>query len=283
MIEKKHTSISCIRYNRRERAPEFSIIIPTFNRPSELYRCLNSVLNQSFTNFEIIVCDDASDLSYSHILNEIVDDRLSVIRLTINSGPAATRNAGLKIARGKYIAFLDDDDEYTANFLSLMHNTLSEPDQNVAMTWCNIRVLKSDANTMDEIIIGESTYTRSYPSKAVLEKKMLTIGIGYGTCFKAECLMDIGGFTEGLTTVEDTDLFLRFVFAGYVPQAIQYVGVIVHDHDQLKITSVKNTLLNIKECQALIDRYHEEFKSYPHLLKSLQAHIESCEKQLAGV
>ncbi|MCC9071720.1 glycosyltransferase [Flavobacterium sp. F-65] len=102
----------------------FSIIIPTYNRRIDLERCLNSLVEQTFKNFEVVICDNASTdqtielvEKYTNLLN------LNYIRLPENSGgPARPRNTGISQAKGEWICFLDSDDWYTADKLAYISN-----------------------------------------------------------------------------------------------------------------------------------------------------------------
>jgi glycosyltransferase involved in cell wall biosynthesis len=93
-------------------APRVSVIIPTFNRVGVLYYALHSVLNQTFSEFEVFVIDDASTDSTAEFMASIKDPRVHYIRFDTNRKAAAARNAGMEQARGEYIAFLDSDDEW---------------------------------------------------------------------------------------------------------------------------------------------------------------------------
>ena len=91
-----------------------SIIIPNYKRVAELKRSLKSVVNQIYNNLEIIVVDDNSPNidKIEKVINEISDDRIQLIKHKINKKGGAARNTGIKLAKGKYIAFLDSDDTW---------------------------------------------------------------------------------------------------------------------------------------------------------------------------
>ncbi len=90
-----------------------SVIIPTFNRAFSLHKCINSVLNQSHENLEVIIVDDGStDNSYEVIRQYLKNSRVRYIKHETNKGAQAARNTGIKSAAGNYIAFLDSDDEW---------------------------------------------------------------------------------------------------------------------------------------------------------------------------
>ena len=97
--------------------PQVSIVLPTFNRKATLMRAVRSILAQTYAAFELIVVDDGSTDGSTDGL-ERLDQRIKVLRRT-NAGAAAARNAGIAAARGKYLTFLDSDDEWFPNFLAL--------------------------------------------------------------------------------------------------------------------------------------------------------------------
>jgi glycosyltransferase involved in cell wall biosynthesis len=110
-------------------SPLFSVIVPTFGRPRFLEDAIRSVLQQSVDDFECVVVDDASP----DPVVTMSDPRVVVVRRERNGGPAAARNTGLQMARGRYIAFLDDDDVYTPDRLALALDGLSRAP--VAICW----------------------------------------------------------------------------------------------------------------------------------------------------
>ncbi|MEY2460316.1 MAG: hypothetical protein QOG30_2146, partial [Acidimicrobiaceae bacterium] len=95
--------------------PQFSVIIPTHDRPDLLRAAVRSVCAQLVTDIEIIVVDDAS----TEPVAPFDDHRVRVIRLPVQKGPAGSRNAGLDVARGRFVAFLDDDDLWVPERLDL--------------------------------------------------------------------------------------------------------------------------------------------------------------------
>ena len=97
--------------------PEISIVIPAYNAGPYLIDSITSVINQSFTLWELIVVDDGSTDNTAEIVNPfLTDERITLIRQT-NKGVSAARNAGIKAARGRFITFLDADDYYYPNNL----------------------------------------------------------------------------------------------------------------------------------------------------------------------
>ncbi len=97
--------------------PHFSVIIPTYNRARLLPRAINSVLSQSFGDFELILVDDGSQDDTQQVMMKITDPRVRYFRQNENRGQNPALNFGVSQARGEYIAFLDSDDEWLPEFL----------------------------------------------------------------------------------------------------------------------------------------------------------------------
>lgn len=99
-----------------EQHPLFTVVIPVFNRITELSRALTSVIMQTEQDFEVIVVDDGSDANYAAEIQKLVDkksdDRIRLIQYPNNRNGAFARNIGIKYAHGQYICFLDSDDEW---------------------------------------------------------------------------------------------------------------------------------------------------------------------------
>ena len=104
----------------------FSVVISVFNKEGFIGNTIQSVLNQTVQDFEIIVVNDCStDQSEEEILN-ISDDRITYHNFKENQGAGATRNKGLSLAKGKYIALLDGDDLWYPNYLKEIENVISQ-------------------------------------------------------------------------------------------------------------------------------------------------------------
>ena len=97
--------------------PQVSVIIPTYNREKYIARAIESVLQQTEQNVEVIVVDDASNDTTTEVVQRYCSDRLKLIVNEGNQGPSYSRNRGINIARGEWIAMLDSDDWYAPNRL----------------------------------------------------------------------------------------------------------------------------------------------------------------------
>ena len=106
-------------------APFFSVVVPVYNRAQVLARTLRSILAQSEQDFEIIVVDDGSTDDPQRVMNAIADPRIRLVRRE-NGGGGAARNTGIDLARGRFIAPLDSDDEFLPHHLETMRGLLQD-------------------------------------------------------------------------------------------------------------------------------------------------------------
>ena len=184
--------------------PLLSIIIPTYNRPHLLLDAVRSALAQTMEDLEIIVVDDGSPEPVK--LSEY--PRLKLVRLDKNSGGAVARNVGAKEARGRYISYLDDDDQLLPHMAqvsleALASTTLPKP---VAVL-SGIEVIGKNGRVIQKRI--PPTLLRG--SHFCLEK--IEPGQSFHTkqtmVVEREVLLSIGGFDETFTSRIHTELFLR--------------------------------------------------------------------------
>lgn len=117
----------------------FTVVIPLFNKEEYIEKCVNSVLFQTYSDIEILVVDDGSTDASLQQLKSISDPRLTILQKE-NGGVSSARNTGIKNAKGKYIAFLDADDEYETNFLYEINKLINQhPGASAAASAYNIK------------------------------------------------------------------------------------------------------------------------------------------------
>ena len=102
--------------------PIFSIITPTYNRANLLKRCGESILNQSFGDFEWIIIDDGSIDNTKEVINSFKDPRIVFFSFSQNQGVNVARNKGLDLAKGKYLFYVDSDDLLLPDALEIIYN-----------------------------------------------------------------------------------------------------------------------------------------------------------------
>jgi glycosyltransferase involved in cell wall biosynthesis len=109
-----------------------SVIMPTYNRGAAIRESLVSILRQTWRDFEVLVVNDGGDEVVEAVIRQLDDPRIRYTRLEPNQGKAAARNAGIRAARGRYLAFLDDDDVYFPDHLESLVRVLAQGQYKVA-------------------------------------------------------------------------------------------------------------------------------------------------------
>ena len=134
----------------KKSVPKYSVIVPVYNSEKTLRRCLDSIIEQGYEDFEVILIDDGSTDSSSEICDEYTgaDNRFTTIRQD-NLGPSAARNRGLDLAGGKYICFADSDDYLLPEYFSSVDNALGNTDTPVVFL-SNVRMKVSRDKNGDE-------------------------------------------------------------------------------------------------------------------------------------
>lgn len=207
-------------------SPLVSVVIPTYNRAHLLGRALQSVLLQTYLDYEIVVVDDGSTDHTLEVVKTFQDDRVRYLRFERHCGPSRARNVGIQAARGEWIAFLDSDDEWLPRKLELqMARLQGTQDLRVAAVYC----------VCDEL---EGSTRRTVPSSGVLHEGDVFDHLlrnrrpptASAYIAKRSSLLGVGGFDEGFPSSHDIDLWLRFSRAGNHFVAVNEPLVIKHNH-----------------------------------------------------
>lgn len=131
-----------------------SIIMPTYNNAEYICASVNSVLNQSYENWELIIIDDCSNDGTEDILNDFTDTRIRYYKNELNYGAAISRNRALQIARGRWIAFLDSDDLWHPEKIEKQLRFMKEND--FAVSCCGYAVIDRDGKLASYSITAPS-------------------------------------------------------------------------------------------------------------------------------
>jgi teichuronic acid biosynthesis glycosyltransferase TuaG len=133
-----------------------SIITPSYNSSKFISQTIESVLSQTYENWEMIIVDDMSPDNSNEIIEEFIekDSRIKVIKLEKNSGPAVARNRAIKEANGRYIAFLDADDLWMPEKLEKQIKFMNE--NNLSFTYSSYKLIDEDNNDLGEFITKET-------------------------------------------------------------------------------------------------------------------------------
>ncbi|MGH9424904.1 MAG: glycosyltransferase family 2 protein, partial [Terriglobia bacterium] len=214
-------------------SPLVSVVIPSYNRAHLLSRTINSVLAQTFQDFELIVVDDGSEDETPRVLQEFCDPRIRLLRLGRNYGGNHARNRGLQAARGPWMAFLDSDDEWLPGMLEQQvararetHDTRAT----VVLCLCEQREGRSrhtmpstgllqEGDLFDSLLLGRKPSTTS----AFIARK--------------SALLEVRGFDERLSSHHEVDLWLRLARARHRFLAVNEVLVIKYNHPGPRISN----------------------------------------------
>ena len=183
--------------------PAVTIVLPTFNRPRLLRRALASIAAQTFSDFEVIVIDDAG-VDPTSVVESFADEiDLKLIRHPHNQGVTIAQNTGIAAARGTFIAFLGDDDLYHPAHLATLHEAASRRPG---------VIVYSDGEEVLEDAEGRELTRSQLPVPPTFDRTRLLIANYIPTIclfIPAAALQEVGHFDEGLAVLEDWDLWLR--------------------------------------------------------------------------
>lgn len=190
--------------------PKFSVIVPLYNKERYVKKAIESVLAQTYCDFECIVVDDGSTDNSLAIVKEFVeyiDDRWIDDRLTIisqpNSGVAAARNNGVAASHGEYVCFLDADDWWEPTFLEEMDKLISEyPDAGIYAT-NYIYYKPGKTHVALNLSRGYINYPEAYAKNLVMPVTSIT------TCMPRRVFDEMGGFPLGIKLGEDFILWAK--------------------------------------------------------------------------
>ena len=191
-------------------APKISIVIPTRNRRALLAETIDSILAQTLTNWELIVVDDASEDDTSSYVRGLGDERVRVIRLEQHAERSAARNAGLDLAKGEFILFLDDDDLLIESGLQTHVDAFASCPSAIASV--------GSVEQFDER--GTSSFTRLVRRRQA-RNIWPDVVLGWGaTCghsvFRTSAMRSVQGWNPTYSICEDHELWLRLSRLGPV-------------------------------------------------------------------
>lgn len=202
--------------------PGVSVIVPVHNRASIVGRALESILTQTFRDFEIIVIDDGSADNLRAAVAQFEDSRIRCVSLPHRRGAAAARNAGITVSRGEWIAFLDSDDEWLPQKLERQVAALEQPGFDAAYSAC----LRQPGDAPPEVRPKGSLAGGDVLDAFLARRHPITPSV---VIVRRTALKRAAGFDEALPSAEDIDLWLRLASTGCRFAAIQDSLAIKHD------------------------------------------------------
>lgn len=253
--------------NQNNSSPLFSVILPTYNRAGLLTRAIRSVLNQTFTNFELIIVDDASTDKTREVISSFDDARIVYIRRDKNGGNACAKNSAIRQATGKYIAFLDDDDEYLPAFLAKMFAVLEAAPETVGFAWCG--VYNVEDTPTGEKQLGEEMWQPRYHNREHAYLSFLRsrrISAHNGLTVKISCFHSAGLFDENLRKAVDTDFLIRLARC-FDFVVVSEVLVKFHNHNGFRVST--NSMWGAEAYNRIIQKHLDTLLKNPELWVAL--------------
>lgn len=181
--------------------PKVSVIIPTYNRAGLVGHTIQSVREQTFEGWELIVVDDASEDNTRDVICSIGDSKVKYVRHEVNRGGSAARNTGIENANGRYVLMIDDDDLIKKNHLRTLVSGAKRMGKNWGVFYTGF------------ILDRGFKKNKIYPKwKGYIKEKLLTegsIGTTAVALIEKKTLRRVGGFDENLPRHQDWDLYIR--------------------------------------------------------------------------
>lgn len=183
---------------RSVKSPDLiSVVTPTHNRAHLLERCIESLLKQTYDNFELLLIDDGSTDETYDFISRYKDERIVYCYIP-KSGVSAARNVGLRLAKGEYVVFFDSDNLLDSGFLEEMHGAISKADDATGFVYCDCDLYQND--TFIE------TFKEEYSPALMFRKPIIDLGTNI---FKGEVFSDGAFFNEDMDKFVDYELLLR--------------------------------------------------------------------------
>lgn len=232
-----------------------STVITTYKRPPAMFiRALNSVLNQTYKNLEVIVVDDSpSDYPHRKEIEDAVNEKarlgfnIRYIPHKENLGACAARNTGIMNASGTYIAFLDDDDEWLPSKIKKQVDVIQKTDS--ALVYCGLYYQNDNTN--------KKAYVKTIVRRGNIFKELLYSNFIDSTSIpliRLECLKKIGGFDILMESAQDFDVWLRIAINNRI-DCVDEPLVIYHEHSSEQITN--NPVKKINGLQRINKKYRK--------------------------
>ncbi len=253
--------------------PLVSIVIPTYSRPNNLCRAIESVLHQTYHPIEIIVVDDNGEGTIQQCETEsllaeyIQSGEIVYIKHPVNKNGSAARNTGVKYSHGQYIGLLDDDDVFLPQKVEEQINCLStyrNKDELVKGCYCNVRMVgyhrkydrisSKQKNLTEDLMLGRISFNSS---TILIEKSAYQL---------------LGGFDERYKRQQDREFCLRYL------QHFKFVcacpdHVLLVKYQTSNVIS-RNPKKSVEYLNFFIDNFRELFDSLPQS-KAIYAHLYS--------
>jgi glycosyltransferase involved in cell wall biosynthesis len=212
---------------------KFSVIIPSYNYGHFIKECLNSVLAQTYSDWECLIIDNASTDNTESICREYLQDtRFNYIKLNENQGPSHARNIALKQCKGDFVLFLDADDLIENNKLQSAHEIINETNSDLVFT--DFRYFSKDPEVIHKTVSFKGIFEPGIINAVTIREKLVEGNVFAISCViaKRSVLEKAAYFDEKISYNEDWDLWLRIsIFkVAYYYDTGKNVQTLIRDH-----------------------------------------------------
>lgn len=245
--------------NINENQPLVSIIITSYNQKKLLYRAVNSCVNQSYNNIEIIIVDDASADGSSELIKEFENNYKNIKGYIqeSNIGVTKNRNFGFKIAKGELVTYLDGDDFFYSDKLQKEVEKISQGNYDVVFSNFNFANIDGEilktwkySNISNEFFL-DKIIKRNFPYKTIFRNELMKVSI----------LKKINYLDEELSLFEDWDFRIRYSFFAKIGFVDSIGSVYTYNEEGLSKVGNRN--------RKLIDELFKIYNKNKHLLDNI--------------
>jgi glycosyltransferase involved in cell wall biosynthesis len=245
------------RYSNEDR-PLVSVVVTTYNRPGKCKRALQSVERQTYDRIEIVVVEDGTDTDVKEWLSESLPSA-SYIRHDENKGLATARNTGLDKAKSKFVAYLDDDDEWKPQRIDKQIDafySIAESDRDeVGVVYCG----RERRTPNGDIIDIEHPENEGVLSESIKAQGASTLPSTF--LFNREALDSVGGFDDSLPSSIDHDIWMSLAVAGYRAITVDDPLVINYESPS-KEAMTTNTIQRIYGVKTYVDKWTPTYQKW---------------------
>lgn len=255
-----------MQYDKMKSMINISIIMPTYNRADTIARAIESVLNQSYTDWELIIVDDASNDNTEAVVNRYRDERIKYYKNNQNRGANKTRNIGIATACGEFITFLDSDCVYKKNKLEEQINIIKK---GYDMVFCAFEYYKDNVcNVVPLQEKGADYYNHNLRTILTKQNIIDTSTIMIRSAF----LKKIGAFDVEMPRLQDYELAMRIVKEGNV----QYIDKVLVENYFMKDSISTNHKAYFQAIVKMAKKHRDFFNNEDEIVTFLCMGLNYC-------